>query len=223
MSDNIDNKKQIFKEFWFWIISIIIVLIIIVGIKNSQVQNTSANIQNTTRDNTLSEVVKKKEVTVIDFSQMSKEEIQTWCRTNKVMCDIAEQYSDIIEKGVFISQSIQAGSTAYEGEEITIIYSLGKEPTTGEKNALKAANDYLRFMAFSYSGLVEQLVYEGYTNQEATYGVDNCGADWNEQAAKKAEQYINVMSFSRNGLIEQLMYEGFTAEQAEYGVSLVGY
>src|SRR5699024_10110145 len=102
-------------------------------------------------------------------------------------------------------------------------YSLGKEPTMGEKNALESAYSYLRFTSFSYTGLIEQLEYEGYTNQEATYAVDNCGADWNEQAAKKAEEYINTMSFSRSGLIEQLEYEGFTSEQAEYGVSAVGY
>ena len=72
-------------------------------------------------------------------------------------------------------------------------------------------------MAFSYSGLIEQLEYEGYSTEEATYAVDNCGADWKEQAAKKAEEYLNSMSFSKSGLIEQLEYEGFTHDQAAYG------
>ena len=58
--------------------------------------------------------------------------------------------------------------------------------TMGEKNALSKAKDYLDYSAFSYSGLVKQLEYEGFTHQEAVYGVDNCGADWNEQAAIKA-------------------------------------
>lgn len=76
---------------------------------------------------------------------------------------------------------------------------------------------YLNAMAFSYSGLIEQLEYEGYSTEEATYAVDNCGADWKEQAAKKAEEYLKSMSFSKSGLIEQLEYEGFTHEQAVYG------
>lgn len=97
------------------------------------------------------------------------------------------------------------------------------EPTMGERNALRQAQNYLSFMPFSYSGLISQLEYEGYTTEEATYAVDNCGADWNEQAALKAQDYLDFMSFSRDGLIEQLMYEGFTAEQAEYGVVAVGY
>jgi hypothetical protein len=95
--------------------------------------------------------------------------------------------------------------------------------TLAEKNAAKKALDYLAYTSFSYSGLVEQLEYEGYTHEEAVYGVDRCGADWNEQAALKAKQYIDYTSFSRDGLIAQLEYEGFTRQQAEYGAQAVGY
>ena len=95
--------------------------------------------------------------------------------------------------------------------------------TMGQQNALRSALQYLNTMAFSKSGLIDQLEYEGYSTEEATYAVENCGADWNEQAAKSAQNYINTMSFSRSGLIDQLIYEGFTQEQAEYGVSAVGY
>lgn len=95
--------------------------------------------------------------------------------------------------------------------------------TMGQQNALWSALQYLNTMAFSKSGLIDQLEYEGYSTEEATYAVENCGADWNEQAAKSAQNYINTMSFSRSGLIDQLIYEGFTREQAEYGVSTVGY
>lgn len=81
----------------------------------------------------------------------------------------------------------------------------------------------MTFSAFSYEGLIDQLVFEKFTEEEATYGVDNCGADWNEQAAKKAEDYLSFSSFSREGLIEQLKFEKFTDDQAEYGVKAVGY
>lgn len=87
----------------------------------------------------------------------------------------------------------------------------------GKKNALAQANSYLNAMAFSYTGLREQLEYEGYSTEEATYAVDNCGAHWSEQAVRKAEEYIKSMSFSKSGLIEQLEYEGFTHDQAVYG------
>ena len=90
-------------------------------------------------------------------------------------------------------------------------------------SALGAAKDYLDSSAFSYEGLRQQLDYEEFTAEQCQYAIDNCGADWNEQAAKSAEQYLSFSSFSRQGLIDQLMYEGFTQEQAEYGVTQNGY
>ena len=94
--------------------------------------------------------------------------------------------------------------------------------TSGEKNALSKAKSYLSFSAFSYSGLIEQLEYEGYTASEARYGADNCGADWYEQADRKAKSYLEHSAFSYSGLVEQLKYEGFTDAQAKYGVDHCG-
>lgn len=113
-------------------------------------------------------------------------------------------------------QSSNSVSEAESGNSSTAI-------TVGQKNALSKAQEYLSVMAFSYNGLIEQLKYEGFSDDESKYAVDNCGADWSQQAAKKAKEYLGVMSFSRQGLIEQLEYEGFTTEQAEYGVSAAGY
>ena len=95
--------------------------------------------------------------------------------------------------------------------------------TMGQKNALGSAESYLSFTAFSRSGLISQLEFEGYSTEDATFAADNCGADWNEQAAKSAESYLEMSSFSRQGLIDQLLFEGFTQEQAEYGVTAAGY
>ena len=40
---------------------------------------------------------------------------------------------------------------------------------------MKAAKDYLDYSSFSRSGLIEQLMFEGYTAEQATYGVDQTG------------------------------------------------
>lgn len=94
--------------------------------------------------------------------------------------------------------------------------------TNSRAQAVKSATSYLRFMAFSRSGLIKQLEYEKYSLEDATYGVDAQNADWNAQASKVAASYLKTMSFSRSGLISQLVYEGFTQSQAEYGVSTTG-
>lgn len=95
--------------------------------------------------------------------------------------------------------------------------------TLGKQNALKKAKDYLQVSAYSHDGLVEQLQFEGYSEDEAIYGADNCGADWNEQAAKKAEQYMEMSAYSKDALEKQLKFDKFNDEQAKYGVEAVGY
>lgn len=95
--------------------------------------------------------------------------------------------------------------------------------TLSQQNATRSAESYLRFTAFSRTGLISQLEYEGFETADAEYAVDHVTVDWNEQAAKSAQSYLEFTSFSRQGLIDQLLFEGFTAEQAEYGVAAVGY
>lgn len=93
----------------------------------------------------------------------------------------------------------------------------------GKKNALKEAIDYLDINSFSYNGIIQQLKFSQYTDEEAKYAADFCGASWNRQAEKSAKSYLDITSFSRDGLIQQLEFDGFTSEQAEYGVTQVGY
>lgn len=100
--------------------------------------------------------------------------------------------------------------------EISIQSDNSNRITTGEQNALSSAKAYLRVSAFSYDGLIGQLKYEGYSESEAKYAVDNCGTDWNEQALKSAKNYLGVSSFSYTGLIKQLEYEKYTSNQARY-------
>ena len=94
--------------------------------------------------------------------------------------------------------------------------------TTGQKNALKAAKAYLAYSSFSHDGLVHQLEYEKYSNEDAVFAADNCGADWNEQALASAKNYLDYQSFSYTGLIKQLEYEKYTTEQATYGADNCG-
>jgi colicin import membrane protein len=94
--------------------------------------------------------------------------------------------------------------------------------TSGQENALRAAQDYLNYSAFSRSGLIEQLEFEGYSTGDATFAVDAVNVNWKEQAAKAAEDYLDYSAFSRSCLVEQLQFEGYTREQAEYGVTQAG-
>jgi hypothetical protein len=95
--------------------------------------------------------------------------------------------------------------------------------TIGQENARESAQNYLNAMSFSRSGLIDQLLFEGFSQADAEYGTDSMKADWNEQAALSAQNYLDSMSFSRSGLIDQLLFEGFSQAEAEYGVNAVGF
>jgi hypothetical protein len=104
----------------------------------------------------------------------------------------------------------------------SVSHSATVKESVAQRNARGKAASYLRYSAFSRSGLIDQLKYEGFSTKLATYGVDKQHANWNTQAAKKAKQYLKYSFFSRSGLIDQLEYEGFTTAQAKYGVTKAG-
>ena len=103
-------------------------------------------------------------------------------------------------------------------------------PTASQQQALTSAQGYLSDgQGFSRAGLIAQLdsPYGGqFSVADATWAVDNSGADWNAQAAIAAKGYASDgQGFSRQGLIDQLdsPYGGqFTYAQAVYGAGEAG-
>jgi hypothetical protein len=91
-----------------------------------------------------------------------------------------------------------------------------------QENAIGLAEDYLEYTAFSRSGLIDQLEFEGFGTKVATFAVDYLKVNWKEQAWLMAEAYLDYSHFSRSGLIGQLEFEGFTHAQAVYGVDKAG-
>jgi hypothetical protein len=97
------------------------------------------------------------------------------------------------------------------------------ELTIGQRNAIGSAESYLNYSAFSASGLINQLLFEEFSPDDAAFAVASITVDWNEQAAKSAQSYLDYTSFSRQGLVDQLLFEGFSLDQATFGVAAVGY
>lgn len=200
------NKKPIYKQIWFWIIVIIVILV-------------AATASNSTKNAT---------VTVTDMSAMTEADVDKWASENKIKIEKKQEYSDTVAKGKLISQSVEADQNCYEGDKITLVYSLGKEPTAGQKNALKKAETYSSTMHMSKKGIYKQLTSqygEKFTAEEAQYAVDNMKADWNANALAKAKTYQERMHMSKEKVYEQLTSEygeQFTAEEAQYAVDNLG-
>lgn len=207
MSNDIkEETKPVYRKWWFWLIVIIFIIGAIGASQNENNLQTSSKVS----------------VTVVDFSNMKKEEIENWCNENKVRCTIKEDYSNIVKKGNFINQSVDENGTIHQGDKIIITYSLGKEPTNEEKNALKKAEIYSSSMNMSKQGIYKQLTssIEGFSKESAQYAIDNIDADWNKNALKKAKTYQQDLNMSKSAVYKQLIssVEGFTASEAQYAI-----
>ncbi|EQM83434.1 Ltp family lipoprotein [Microbacterium maritypicum] len=122
-----------------------------------------------------------------------------------------------------VSTSRTAGSAATDGAAISIVVEEKPKLTLAQQNAIGKAQSYLSFSGFSRSGLIQQLEFEGFSTEDATFGADNAGADWNAECAQKAQSYMDMSSFSRQSLYDQLAFEGFQPTEIEFGLAAVGY
>jgi len=189
----------------------LIVVIVVVGIgilgailSEDDSNRNSSNNGNSQNDNGAANKETRVEVTVIDFSDMERDDIRSWCSENNITCNINSAYSNDIKNGLFVSQSKADGETIYEGDSINVVFSQGRAPTLSQRNAVSSAEQYLRVMPFSRSGLIKQLEFEQFSTADATYAVDNITVNWYDQAYRSGRQYLDTMPFSRGSLIRQL-------------------
>ena len=163
-------------------------------------------------------------VEVVDFSSMTIADIDVWCDTNKINCKTTKEYSNTIENGKFVSQSVEASKNIYQGDNIKIVFSLGKEPSTEYKNALKQAESYSKTLHMSKQGIFDQLTSEyggQFPDDAAQYAIDNVVADWNSNALEQAKSYQETLSMSKSAIYDQLIsqYGGqFTKSEAQYAI-----
>lgn len=135
---------------------------------------------------------------------------------------------DIISGGQSVNQNcngvitVSSPASAQAGQTNSQNTAPASNETVSQQNAVRAAQQYLSYTAFSHDGLVAQLEYDQFSSADAEYGADNVDANWNDEAAKAAQQYISYTAFSCGSLISQLEYDKFTQAQAQYGADSVG-
>ena len=215
------NTQPFYKKAWFWIV--IIVVIILIGAGSASNSNNTKDSSNSVNTATTDEQSAKK-VAIADFSQMTDEQIKQWCNDNKLTCVISSDYSDTVPVGAMISQSVPAGNETPENSKITIVRSIGAEPSQEYKNALAKAKTYSDSMHMSKQGIYDQLTSqygENFAPDAAQYAIDNLQADYNANALAKAKTYYTSMNMSKQAVYAQLVSqygEKFTPEEAQYAV-----
>jgi hypothetical protein len=128
------------------------------------------------------------------------------------------------------SQAPAAPATTAPAAPATSAPAAPAGPTASQQQALDAAQNYLSDgQGFSRAGLIQQLTSQygnGFSQADATWAVDNSGADWDAQAVISAKNYMSDgQGFSRDSLIAQLdspYGSQFTYAQAVYAAGQVG-
>ena len=97
-----------------------------------------------------------------------------------------------------------------------------KENSDYKLKAVNSAQEYLKITSFSKKGLTEQLIHDGFSKSDALYGVNNCRANWYDEAKRSARTYLKIIDSDKEELIKQVEFEGFTHDEAIYGANQNG-
>ncbi|MFD6856031.1 Ltp family lipoprotein [Rhodococcus sp. NPDC060090] len=205
------------RKKWPWIVGAVAVFVIIVGAVSSPdgSSDDASRAQATTEPSAIASAPSTTKPTATEPSARPKAQATT-----------VETVTPAPETVTLAPETVTVAPTVTVEPEPTAPARV--EPATtggmtgGQRNAVRAAEGYLDFAAFSRQGLIDQLEFEDYSTEDATFAVDYVSPDWNEQAALAAENYLEFSAFSRQGLIDQLIFEGYTSEQAQYGVAQTG-
>ncbi len=143
-------------------------------------ENIATNETNFTRSDKLTIIVSKgaKVLNMEDFTSKTQTEAEKWCQENNVNYEVKEKFSDTIENGKIISQSVENGQELTDDTTIVFEVSIGagiKIPNyskvssdeaqeLSDKVKLKIKNVYN--MNVSYGKLISQSVKAGTTKKE---------------------------------------------------------
>ena len=194
------------------IIFALLFIIIITGMNDEETKNNNSDSKGIFE-----------EIEILDFKTLKRSEIESWCASNEMNCNFDEEYSDTIKKGVFIRQEPLAKEKVYKNSTIKIVYSLGKKPSIEYLNALAKAKTYAETLYMSKKAIYKQLTSEygeQFSNDAATYAINNLKVNWKENALVKAKTYSD-MNMSRKAIYKQLVSEygeQFTSAEAQYAI-----
>ena len=157
---------------------------------------------------------------------------------NTYRCDVCgDTYSEVMEKAkghtwkeATCTQSkfctacgaTEGSALGHTGSPYCDRCGLPTTITTGQIYALQAAKSYLEYSEYSREALIDRLIRDDFTQADAEYAAENCGANYFEQALKEAKSRLRYSAYSREALIERLEYEGYTHEEALYGANNCG-
>ncbi len=86
-----------------------------------------------------------------------------------------------------------------------------------DEAAIEKARNYMNSGNYSEAELIQQLMLDGYTRDQAVFAARNSGIDWFSAAQQQAEAHLRASYHTTEELIDLLELDGFSREEAEYG------
>lgn len=162
-------------------------------------ENIATNETNFTRSDKLTIIVSKGEkvLNMEDFTSKTQTEAEKWCQENNVNYEVKEKFSDTIENGKLISQSVKAGTTKKETDnEVTLTYSLGK-PYFSNMNGISESEIAKTFYEYNQKGVNFTYTIK-YVDSSEEKGKIVWTSKCNEFVTLKEEIEIHVSNGSKN-------------------------
>lgn len=136
---------------------------------------------------------------------------------------VAKMYADTmaISKASIYNQLVSSVNKFSEEEARKAFESLEAD---WKSFALDTARRYVKSMGdsgISKKSIYDQLTseFDGFTDEEAQYAIENLDFDWKESAVKAAKRYVDVLGVSKNHVYDKLVYdEKFTESEARHAV-----
>lgn len=142
------------------------------------------------------------------------------CSAMQITSDLPEAIGDFFEDSDG-SSSATDSTTSSSSSTTTAARQPDFEDT--RQGALDMAQYYLQEGGFSRDSLKDWLGYDDFSQENIQYAVDNCYADWKEEALQKAQDLVDEESsgYSKEGLIDTLSGYGFADDEVSYAMDRV--
>ena len=98
-----------------------------------------------------------------------------------------------------------------------------KIKNNNQEKVVAAAKSYIEYAPMSKEGMIEQLKYENFSQDDAEYAVNHANIKWDEQASRSAVVFIGYSNPTTNELKEQLQFEKFSDEEINYALEHNGF
>lgn len=224
----VENKKPVYKKWWFWVIVVIVIGALGAGGGSKSKSENDASIQQITS------VVSSNSETEIKAEENDVQTTASSAETTKPEDNVPSEYKSALKKANTYSEYMNMSKaaiynqlTSEYGEKFTeeaAQYAMENIEADWNENALKSAESYSKTMHMSKTAIYDQLVSEyggQFTVEEAQYAIDNLSADYKANALESAKSYRDIMDMSPAAIYDQLVSEyggKFTAEEAQYAI-----